>query len=979
MSPRSAIVFRQAVRAVCLLLCLPLAQVRAQGETSAPDSPKPLTIDDYAKWRSIEGAQIAGNGQWVAYTLRYSNTLPQDSKPELHIRNLRTDQEVVVPHAHDGEFSPDSHWIVYRIDSIPAPPRNRRGADTTATDTTAAAPQDSTRKAATPPRFELRELATGRTRSWERMGSASFNRTSTHLLLRRRTESGGRGRGDGPPSPGRGRGSSAPAADGADAVLHDLASGRSLFLGSVGDAAFSRQGDLLAYAVDADVRDANGLFLIDLARSRTQVLDNDTLIYSRIAWTDDGSGLAVLKGRPVEKKRERDNTLVTFAAVRASLERSPAAPVTLDPSAAGFPEGFVISERAPLAWSEDGRRVFFGIIPQTAAPDTNRRPSRDSVPNVDVWRTADERIQSVQMIQADRDRNFTFRQAFDPAAKRYVALTDSTVRVVEIAPDGRWAVGQNSRPYIADTAHAKADLYRIDTGTGERTLIAEGQLVGPHAFGISPGGKHYLYWKDGRYQAYDLDAGTTRTLAGGEQGEFLNEEWDYVGPRPAYGVEGYASDGSGVIVRGQYDLWLLPFGNGAAMNLTGGEGQRREVRFRVVRTEPIDSLAPRRTRTGDEIDLSEPVTLSAYGQWTKKAGFYRLAGGELEELLFDDARFSMPVRAEKADRFLLTRQTYREFPDLQVASSKFSDLRKISDANRQQAEYMWGRQILFDYTNKDGTRLQGILALPDDYKEGERRPMLVTFYEKNSQNLHRYPMPRYMTGMGSLSVEALSRGYITMVADVHYHTGSSHSDQLECVEAATRKAIELGYADSAHIGVHGHSYGGEGAAFIGTRSRLFAAVGMGAGVTDLTSDFNQSWGWSYDVSGGSGENGSDYYLFSQGRWGKSPWDDPQLYRFESALTHAPEVTAPFLIMHGTSDPTVSFSEGMNFYNALRYNGKTAFLLAYPGEGHGLRGLANRRDITIRYFEFFDHYLKGAPAPKWMTDGVPYLVKESTRK
>jgi hypothetical protein len=66
-------------------------------------------------------------------------------------------------------------------------------------------------------------------------------------------------------------------------------------------------------------------------------------------------------------------------------------------------------------------------------------------------------------------------------------------------------------------------------------------------------------------------------------------------------------------------------------------------------------------------------------------------------------------------------------------------------------------------------------------------------------------------------------------------------------------------------------------------------------------------------------------------------------------------------------------------NALRFNGKEAYFLAYPGEGHHLNGLANRRDLTTRYFEFFDHFLKGAPAPKWMTDGVPYLVKEAERR
>ena len=137
--------------------------------------------------------------------------------------------------------------------------------------------------------------------------------------------------------------------------------------------------------------------------------------------------------------------------------------------------------------------------------------------------------------------------------------------------------------------------------------------------------------------------------------------------------------------------------------------------------------------------------------------------------------------------------------------------------------------------------------------------------------------------------------------------------------------------------------------------------------------------WSYQVNAGSGNNAFSYYLYSQGRWGFSPWDKPEVYMNESALTHAPQVSQPILIMHGTADPTVAFQEGLSYYQALRFNKKEAYLLAYPGEGHGLRGLANRRDLTIRYFQFFDHYLKGAPAPKWMTEGVPFLVKETVKE
>jgi dipeptidyl aminopeptidase/acylaminoacyl peptidase len=432
-------------------------------------------------------------------------------------------------------------------------------------------------------------------------------------------------------------------------------------------------------------------------------------------------------------------------------------------------------------------------------------------------------------------------------------------------------------------------------------------------------------------------------------------------------------------------MWVVTLdGSAPPYNLTRGAGSKNEMRLRYIRTE-TDSAAPggggggRGGGAGSQgIDLSRPMLLSAYGQWTKKSGFYELRDGELRELIYEDASWSTPTKAAKADKFLLTRQTFSEFPDLRVAGPDLANSRTISDANPHHSEYAGGKRILVDYKNKSGVRLQGILAVPEDYKPGEKRPMLVNFYEKNSQNLHRYQSPSYLSGMGSVPAEALSQGYLVMQPDVHFRTGSSHSDMLECVEAAVKKVIEMGYVDPKKIGVNGHSYGGEGAAFIATRSKMFAAVGMGAGVTDLTTDFTHNWGWSYQVSGGSGANGFNYYIYGQGRWGTNPWDSPELYRNESARTHVRSVTAPVLIMHGTADPTVAFQEGLGFYNALRFNGKNAVLLAYPGEGHGLRGLANKRDLTIRYMQFFDHYLKGSPAPKWLSDGVPFLAKDGTK-
>jgi dipeptidyl aminopeptidase/acylaminoacyl peptidase len=979
-----------------LAIVAAFAAGRARPSAQEP-AKKVLTIDDYTKWRSISSQAISNDGLWVIYTLQFANTTPAESKPVLYLLNLGTGQTVEIPNGTGAVFSPDSRWLAYQID--PGAGRGGRGgrgagAGSEAPGGTAPPappPQAQGRGAATTAparRAELRNLASGAVRSWQDVQSFSFSASSTHLMVRRRPPqtAAGAGRGEAaapaggaPPPSGAAPAAEAPAGPrGVDVTLHDLTTGRDRHLGSVNEGLFNLAGDLLAYTVDAAIRDANGLFVLELKTGRLHPLDNDAKVYSRLTWSDDGVGLAALKGLEVERMRERSNVLIVFPDVKAAMGDAEPQAIVLDPSkASGFPANSVVSDRAAISWSGDRTRVYFGIKEQVPAPDTRRR-STDENPDVDVWNSSDERIQSMQMVRAEADRNFTFRQAFDIAGGRFIRLTDETLREIDIAFDGKWAIGRDTRGYIHDYKRPAADLYRVDTTTGDRTLMLRNQLTGSGVLGLSADGRHFLYWKDNRIHAYDLDSGASRPLGGAAPPAFVNMEFNRPGPRPSYGVAGYTPGGRSVIVNQQFDVWELPLDGSTGRNLTNGAGARGEIRFRYVRTEPVDPAAgPGRAATVRQtIDLTRPITLSAYGEYTKKAGFYRLDGGRLEELVYEDASFSTPTRATRGETFLFTRQTFVEFPDLRVSGPTFKDARKITNVNPLQAEYRWGKRILFDFKNKDRVRLQGILALPDDYKPGEKRPMLVTFYEENSQNLHRYSAPAYLTGMGGSPIEAVSRGYITMLPDIHYRTGSSHSDMLECVEAAVKKVIEMGYVDPRRIAVSGHSYGGEGAAFIGTRSRMFAAVGVGAGVTDLFTDFSQSWGWSYQITGGSGANGNDYYLYGQGRWGFSPWDKPDVYHFESALTHVPAVTAPFLIMHGTADPTVSFAEGMNLYNALRYNGKKAVLLAYPNEGHGLRGLANRKDLTIKFFEFFDHYLKGAPAPKWLSEGVPFLKKGS---
>jgi len=53
-------------------------------------------------------------------------------------------------------------------------------------------------------------------------------------------------------------------------------------------------------------------------------------------------------------------------------------------------------------------------------------------------------------------------------------------------------------------------------------------------------------------------------------------------------------------------------------------------------------------------------------------------------------------------------------------------------------------------------------------------------------------------------------------------------------------------------------------------------------------------------------------------------------------------------------------------------GKDVILLEYVGENHGLARPINQKDYAMRQKDWFDHYLQGAPAPDWMTKGIPRI-------
>jgi dipeptidyl aminopeptidase/acylaminoacyl peptidase len=886
----------------------PQATVAAAADAAAR---RALTFDDVTRWRTIQGSTIAADGQWVAWS--YAQFRADDV---LHVRHVDSGREHVVERASRPAFSRDARWVAYSV----APPF-------------AEVEKLQKDRKPVPRRVELLNLETGEKVGWDDVASFEFARASTHLLVRRNR-----------PEP-------RPKHDGVDVVLRSLRDGRDELIGSVAHAAFNRAGDLFAYAVDAADEHGNGLYLIELATGLRRVLDGERARYSRLTWSEDGTALAVLRGTDVDTLVERSNTLVAFTGVRAG--RQPATRVAIAEGAPGMPAAHVVSEKGVVAWSEANDRVFFGTKEQALKP----KPDENAwlrASDVDVFHWNDDRIQTVQRRQAENDRDRTERAALDVASSRVVPLTDDAMRGIQLTRDGRWGIGFDGRAYVSDWQEARSDVYRVDVDSGERRRILEAH---GRTLGLSPDGRRFLYWRDGHVWSYELATDRHTNITARAPVSFVNEEWDYLTTKPPYGVTGFTSDGRHVILEHRYDLWLVPLDGSTPRVLTGGVGSEHEIRFRYVQTDP-------EART---IDVSRPLLLSAYGEWTKRSGFYELRGGRMRELVYEDRGWGRaPGKAADAERLLVTRSHWTEFPDLRVASLDFAEVRQITDANPQTAEYAWGRRILFDYTNRDGVRLQGTLVIPDSWQPGTRLPMIVSFYEKYSQNLHAYPTPSFAHRPDPATY--VSSGYLFMQPDIHFRGGSSHSDMLECVEAAVQKVIEMGYADPARVGLHGHSYSGGGASYIATRSNMFAAIVAGAAPINLVSEFNQ-------LFRGSGQNNHYYDIHGQGRYGSNPYDDFDRYWQQSPISGVTTMETPLLYMHGDDDQIVEYLQGMELYNALRFNRKPVIFLSYPGEGHGLTKIENQLDFQARMRDFYEHYLKGAPAASWITDGERFIDKE----
>jgi dipeptidyl aminopeptidase/acylaminoacyl peptidase len=244
--------------------------------------------------------------------------------------------------------------------------------------------------------------------------------------------------------------------------------------------------------------------------------------------------------------------------------------------------------------------------------------------------------------------------------------------------------------------------------------------------------------------------------------------------------------------------------------------------------------------------------------------------------------------------------------------------------------------------------------------------MVVYFYERMSQQLHTYYSPTWNRSMISFPAFA-SRGYLIFIPDIPYRIGFPGESARNSIVSGVTNLISKGFVDKNNIGLQGHSWGGYQIAYLVTQTNLFKCAESGAPVVNMVSAYG-------GIRWETGISRQFQYEHTQSRIGGTLWEKPLRYIENSPIFFADKIETPLLIMHNDKDGAVPWYQGIEFYMALRRLGKPAWLLNYNEEGHGLVQLRNRKDFQLRMGQFFDHYLKGAPKPKWMENGVPAIEK-----
>jgi len=628
-------------------------------------------------------------------------------------------------------------------------------------------------------------------------------------------------------------------------------------------------------------------------------------------------------------------------------------------------KGWSVSENGNIAFSDNGSRIYFG----TAAKPVKEPEDTlldDEKYKVDIWSWDDAVLQPMQkkQLEQEKKRNYTAVYQIDKGVMHQLA--DSTIPTVRITQKGNSDVvlGTSDLKYRKASSWdggANEDVYIINLKTGIKTLIIE--KAGSRVF-ISPECNYLVYWSNDEkaWISKSILSGVKKNLTSDIRVPFFDELNDVPDDPSPHGFAGWQDDAKHILVYDRYDLWSLDLSaSEKPVNITNNIGRQNNIRFRYSKLDPDEEV----------INRKNTIYLTAFNYETKEAGYFSLRPektGNPDKLIVEKASFPGNLsKSKKADILIWQKGNFTSSPELYQSDMSFQNARKISVTNPQQSNFNWGTVEIVEWMSFDRQKLQGLLYKPEDFDPSRKYPMIVYFYERSSDGIYNYMPPAPSASIINRTF-AVSNGYLVFVPDIPYTIGYPGQSCYNSVVSGTYALLDkYSFIDKNKLGLDGQSWGGYQIAYLVTQTDLFACAYAGAAVSDMISAYG-------GIRWGTGMSRMFQYEKTQSRIGGTLWDKPLQFLENSPIFWVPKINTPLLLMHNDADDAVPWYQSIEFITALRRLDKPAWLLSYNDEAHNLIKRPNKKDISIRKMQFFDHFLKGAPMPFWMKYGISQTEK-----
>lgn len=589
---------------------------------------------------------------------------------------------------------------------------------------------------------------------------------------------------------------------------------------------------------------------------------------------------------------------------------------------------------------------------------------KDEIPQVDIWTYHDKLIQPEQKAKLKKLEDKAYQSFYNTDTRNIISLHDESMPFINFDQphQQRYVLGYSNSPYRVKSSWdypSLQDYYIVDTHTGEKRMALKGSSARPI---LAPDGTHALFYgqKDKAWWVLDLEKNTKTNLTHNLQVNFYDEENDRPMLPSAYGFGGFTTSGEALLYD-QFDIWKVSLsGKGSPQNITK-TGRNSNIQYRSFRLDPEHRSAVTYFNGG--------LLISAFDKTNKSSSLYTLqaTNGKKQPLVETNDFFISGVdQAEDGTTLVFKKENFQKFPDVYVITKPEKTPIKITDANPQQSNFKWGSVELVSWQAYDGETLEGLLYKPEDFDRNKKYPMISYFYEKKSDTYNRYHTPKPSASTVNMSY-LVSNGYVAFVPDIVYKVGQPGPDAYNAIVSGVEAMEAKGFIDSDNMALQGQSWGGYQTAYLITVTNKFKAAMAGAPVSNMTSAYG-------GIRWKSGMSRAFQYEKTQSRIGKNLWEGLDMYLENSPLFGIPNIETPLLMMHNDADGAVPYYQGIEMFMGMRRLNKPVWLLIYNNEAHNLTKLKNKQDLSIRMMQFFDHYLKDAPAPLWMTKGLPNIMK-----